>query len=217
MERNAHSPAAECTRGRLKSLRTATRFGEQRSLFPDFMKLARKIDESASGCSAACMVCHPKFSSTVLGCALASHTDVCERSGVLSVQEGQDVGRVTSDARTMSAMVTLTQEIDESCVVIVGYGMVSPLSPRPADCGMPVCVSFQEKAGYKLETFATRCADVGVLSVVATDTKSAMVKLAQKTDESASDVVGVDVSPRPWPSWCLWLRALVLPQISSRS
>ena len=53
------------------------------------------------------------------------------------MQEGHDVGRV-ADARTMSAMVKLTQEIDESCVYVVGYGMVSLLSPRPADCGMPV-------------------------------------------------------------------------------
>ena len=38
---------------------------------------------------------------------------------------------------TMSAMVKLTQENDESCVYVVDYSM-APLSPRPADCGMPV-------------------------------------------------------------------------------
>ena len=40
---------------------------------------------------------------------------------------------VATDA--VSAVVKLAQEIDESCVVAVRYGMVSPLSPRPADCG----------------------------------------------------------------------------------
>ena len=44
-------------------------------------------------------------------------------------------------------MVKPTQEVVESCVVVVGYGMV----PRPSDCGTPVYVPFQESAGYKLE------------------------------------------------------------------
>ena len=38
---------------------------------------------------------------------------------------------------TVSAMVKPAQEIEEFSVDAVGYGMV-PLSPRPADCGMPV-------------------------------------------------------------------------------
>ena len=183
----------------LKSLRTATSYGEQCSLFTDFMKLARKIDESASGCSAACCPTRTRFPRPCWERrhrhgALASRTDVCERSEVFSVQEGHDVGHVT-DARTMSAEVKLTQKIDESCVVVVGYGMVSPRSA--ASRLRNACLSFQENAGWKLETFVTRCADVCVLSVVAkdtvsavlfvvaTDTKSAMVKLAQKNDESA--------------------------------
>ena len=45
-------------------------------------------------------------------------------------------------------MVKLTEEIDELCVYVVGYGMVSLLSPRPADCGKPVEDGFREKAGY---------------------------------------------------------------------
>ena len=39
--------------------------------------------------------------------------------------------------RTVSAMVKLTQENDDSWVYVVDYGMVPP-SPRPSDCGMPV-------------------------------------------------------------------------------
>ena len=65
---------------------------------------------------------------------------------------------------TMSAMVKLAREIEESASDVVGYGMVShPMTSsrdklwramlsflsRPAECGMPVdSVSFQEKAGY---------------------------------------------------------------------
>ena len=41
-----------------------------------------------------------------------------------SAQEGHDVERVTV-VRTMSAVVKLMQENDESCVDVVGYGMVS--------------------------------------------------------------------------------------------
>ena len=65
---------------------------------------------------------------------------------VYKYRGANDVGRV-ADARTMSAMVKPTQEVVESCVVVVGYGMV----PRPSDCGTPVYVPFQESAGYKLE------------------------------------------------------------------
>ena len=46
-------------------------------------------------------------------------------------------------------MEKVTQENDESCVCVVGYGMESLLSPRPADCGMPVDgVARQETVGY---------------------------------------------------------------------
>ena len=76
-------------------------------------------------------------------------------TGRPSVGEGHDVERVTL-ARTMSAMVKLTQENDESCVYVIGYGMV-PLSPRPADCGKPLDgVALQEKAGYTALTRAGR-------------------------------------------------------------
>ena len=54
---------------------------------------------------------------------------------------------------------------------------------------MPVCVSFQENAGYKLETFATRCAYVGVLSVVATGTASAIGVLSVFATDTVSDMV----------------------------
>ena len=71
-----------------------------------------------------------------------------------SVEDGHDVARVTV-VRTMSAMVKLTQENDESCVYVVGYGMESLVSPRPADCGMPVDgVALQETAGYTAPTRA---------------------------------------------------------------
>ena len=78
---------------------------------------------------------------------------------------------------------------------------IDPLSAASQLRNARLRVSFQENAGYKLETFVTRCGDVCVVFVVAT--KSAMVKLAKKIDESASDVAcygmvsGVDVSPRP--------------------
>ena len=60
-------------------------------------------------------------------------------------------GRYTSTgakdtiSATMKLAKNIAQEIDESCVVAVGYGMVSLLSPRPADCGLPVCVSPGER------------------------------------------------------------------------
>ena len=46
---------------------------------------------------------------------------------------------------TVSALVKPTKEIEEFSVDAVGCGMV-PLSPRPADCGTPVSVPFQENA-----------------------------------------------------------------------
>merc|ERR1712065_37752 len=69
---------------------------------------------------------------------------------------------------TMSAMVKLARQIDESASDVVGYGMVShPMTSsrdklgramlsflsRPAECGMPVdSVSFQEKPGYMVRS-----------------------------------------------------------------
>ena len=94
---------------------------------------------------------------------------------------GHDVGRVT-DARTMSAVAKLPQEMKESLVVVVGHGMVS-LSPRPADRGMHVDSAFQEKAGY-------------LLGLGAKDTMSAMVKHTQEK-ESGFDVVGYGMLPTP--------------------
>ena len=73
---------------------------------------------------------------------------------------------------TTSAMVELTQEIDESCVVAVGHGMVSPslstasrLRNARFRCVLP------ETAGYKPE----------VRSVVAKVTTLTVVKLSRQT------------------------------------
>ena len=81
-------------------------------------------------------------------------------------------------------MVKLSQVINEWASMLSATAWC-PLSPRPADSGMPVYCVLPENAGYKRETFATRCADVGVLSAVATATMSAMVKLEREIDEVA--------------------------------
>ena len=134
----------------------------------------------------------------------------------------REIDELGSRDALWSAMMTsdalhnaLTQEIDESCVVAVGRGQPT------AECQFTV--SFQETAGYKLDIrdkmlgrwrADRRCKDTvsAELFVVATDTESAMVKLAQEIDEWASYVV--------FSAWCptaflspLWLRALALPRV----
>ena len=42
-------------------------------------------------------------------------------------------------------MMKPAKEIDELALSLVGYDVFPP----PADCGMPIEVAFQEKAGYK--------------------------------------------------------------------
>ena len=79
-------------------------------------------------------------------------------------------------------------------VQVLSLSAASRLRNASFRCVLP------ETAGDKPETFVTRCGDVGVLSVVAKVTTSAIVKLARQTDDSASSRVtaGSALAKKSW-------------------
>ena len=111
--------------------------------------------------------------------ALASHTDVCEKVEVTCVEKGHAV----------------------VCVTVFSNLIPHRDSQRNVREDADVWRAERRCHGHGVSDLCAerRCHGHGVslLFVVATGTKSAMVKLAVKIDESASNVVGVDVSPRP--------------------
>ena len=102
------------------------------------MKLAKKIDELASGFFG--LVSHPKS----LPRPFWGTLNVRKEQSL--PQEGHDVGRVV-DARTMSAMVKPAPEVEELRADAVGCGMVLPLSGASRLWNASYC-AFQENAGY---------------------------------------------------------------------
>ena len=92
-----------------------------------------------------------------------------DRSAVLSVEEGHDVGRVTERADDVSCGEAYAgdRRVVRLCRRL-RHGVPPLLSAASRLRNGRPSVSFQEKAGYKMEMFETD-ADVGVLSVVATD------------------------------------------------
>ena len=134
------------------------------------------------------------------------------------MKEGHDVGRVT-DARTTSAVVKLTLEIDESARMSWLRHLVHLSLPRPAACGMPVYgVSYQRRlvTSWELASSPRRRCQFGELAKETecraslrrcpSSPLAAMVKLTAEIAESC--VLSVS-------AWCPSLSAASRPRNAS--